>query len=356
MSPGAEVMKERAAIVVVNYCGWRDSIACIKSVLESTEACARIILIENGSSDDSLSKLTEWAANSEMVAGSTLAQALLREGLATPAQIRSECIDLDALALYPAQQPPLITIVASPKNLGFAGGNNAGMRLALADPTISHIWLLNNDTIVEPSALSALLRRLRDRPDAGQCGSTVLFLQAQDRVQAFAGARYFATAGIAMHVGRIFGRRRSVPPALVEHQLAYISGVSLLATRTFVEKVGLMSEDYFLYYEELDWALRGAPEFNLAYAPESIVYHKGGASIGSNRESSKRSTLSHIYLERNRLRITRRFFPEKLQTVRVFMLCQMVARLARLQWAGAACLFRALLELDDAPDSIRHVG
>jgi GT2 family glycosyltransferase len=344
-------MMEHAAIVVVNYRGWRDSIACLESVLESTAVCARIILIENGSNDDSLAKLREWTAKPDMLARSSLAQTLLSEGIATPAHIRSEWIELDAVVRRPVQPLSLITIVTSPKNLGFAGGNNAGMRLALADPTISHIWLLNNDTIVDSNALSALLSRSRDRPDAGQCGSTVFFLDAKDRVQAFGGARYFAGLALAMHVGRIFGYRRTLPPAVVEPHLDYISGVSILATRRFVENVGLMSEDYFLYYEELDWALRGASEFNLAYAPESIVYHRGGASIGSNRKSSKRSRLSHFYLQRNRLRITRRFFPKKLRTVRTFMAFQMMARLARLQWAGAACILQALLELDE-PESI----
>jgi GT2 family glycosyltransferase len=191
-----------------------------------------------------------------------------------------------------------------------------------------------------------MLDRLRQRPDAGLCGSTVLFYDQPGRVQAFGGARYFPRLGLAMHVGRIFGRRRHVPAADIERQLDYVSGASMLVTREFVKAVGLMSEDYFLYYEELDWAMRGRPDFGLAYAPDSIVYHRSGAAIGSNRHASKRSRLSEFYLQRNRLRFTRKFFPRCLPTVRSIQLFELAARLVRLDWDRAQVLLDAIRAAD----------
>ena len=106
----------------------------------------------------------------------------------------------------------------------------------------------------------------------------------------------------------------------------YAVGASMLVTREFLSTVGLMSEEYFLYYEELDWALRAKHGFVIGYARESLVYHKAGASIGSSNTTSRRSLMSDYYLMRNRLVITRKFFPQYLLSVRLFMLVEVLIR------------------------------
>jgi hypothetical protein len=76
-----------------------------------------------------------------------------------------------------------------------------------------------------------------------------------------------------------------------------------------------MEESYFLYFEELDWAMRAKGKFSLGYAPDSVIYHKEGATIGSNHDRKGRSLLSDQYASRNRVLFTRRFMPWALPTV-----------------------------------------
>jgi GT2 family glycosyltransferase len=89
----------------------------------------------------------------------------------------------------------------------------------------------------------------------------------------------------------------------------------MFLTRRFLETVGLMEESYFLYFEELDWAMRSRGRFLLGYAPESIIYHKEGAQAGSNADRMKRSLLSERFLSKNRVLFTKRYLPWALPSV-----------------------------------------
>jgi len=82
-----------------------------------------------------------------------------------------------------------------------------------------------------------------------------------------------------------------------------------LVRRPFLEQIGLMSENYFLYFEEIDWATRARGKYSLAYAPRSVVYHKEGRSIGTSVDRAKRSSSSCYYLARSGMLFTKRYFP-----------------------------------------------
>jgi GT2 family glycosyltransferase len=117
-------------------------------------------------------------------------------------------------------------------------------------------------------------------------------------------------------------------PSAVEAQMAYVVGASMLVTRRFVERGGLMEESYFLYSEEGDWALRGRRAgFRLGYAPKSWVYHKQGSSIGTSPQGG--SDLSLFYLYRAKLMFTRRHYPWLLPSVLAWLsweLCKFVLK------------------------------
>jgi GT2 family glycosyltransferase len=197
-----------------------------------------------------------------------------------------------------------LELVPTGSNLGFAGGNNVALRLALARDDFEYAWLLNNDTVVEKDALGHLVARMRDRPGAGMCGSTLRFYEPPHEVQAHGGATYNPWFGMPGNVERL---RPGEDHVQVESRLAYVMGASMLVSKAFLRDVGLMSEDYFLFYEELDWAARARGRYSLAYAPESRVYHKGGRSTGL---SGRRYDLaSDYYMNRAQLMYARRHTP-----------------------------------------------
>ncbi len=340
-------------IIIINWNGWKDTLECLESVFRLQISPYRVVVCDNGSCDDSLARIESWAKGQEM------APLALQQMARFSRPPHSKPIPCQRLTRNQAENnevrvtTPLILIDCE-INLGFAGGNNVGLRFAMKQADMSWAWLLNNDTVVHTRALTALIDKMSQTPKAGIAGSTLIYYHQPDKVQAFGGARYFPLIGLGMHIGRFRNRRRKVDEQTIENQMRYVIGASLFASRTFLEKVGLMSEDYFLYYEELDWALRARGHFSLAYAQDSLVFHKTGASIGSSNKSSVRSLLSDYYLMSNRLKITAKFFPSYLFPVRVMLVLESLLRLLRRRGEHAAMIWRLARNKQQSPPRPKH--
>lgn len=272
-------------VVLVNYNGTDDTVACLASLRTLRGGPLSVTVVENGSREAARDELRRWG---------------VEQGFRP---------EHDALsgALAGADGPIAVTLVFSPENLGFAGGNNVGIRRALADPACSHAWILNNDTEVDPDALAALRRRMDEDPVIGMCGSTLVFHDDRATVQAV-GGRFNRWKARAEELAPSTPIAALPARAAVERDVAYVVGASMLVSRRFLEEVGPMSEDYFLYYEEIDWAARARGRFRLAWAPDSIVYHKEGGSIGTSSRA-RPSDLSLYYMARSSLRFLARHRP-----------------------------------------------
>lgn len=336
-------MPHKTYIILVNWNGWQDTLECLESVFNLSIDQFSVIVCDNGSKDGSLDRIIDWANGDRpaRVSRASMSQySLPRINKPLPYQLLSktqsenESIDKDT---------PLVLIDCG-DNLGFAGGNNVGLRYALLQEDMAWCWLLNNDTVVEHNALMELKIKMERRPDAGIAGSTLIYYHQTDKIQAFGGARYFSFFGIAMHIGRFFNYKHTVNEQQIENQMDYVIGASMFTSRSFIENVGLMSEDYFLYYEELDWALRARGKFSQIYAQKSLVFHKAGASIGSSNKVSSRSLLSDSYLMSNRLKITRRFFPHYLMSVSFFLMLEAGIRLFQGKKEHAYMIFQLIIK------------
>ena len=191
------------------------------------------------------------------------------------------------------------TVHLAPDNLGYAGGVNYCLaRLA----HWSAIWILNPDTQADPGALQALV----DRLVAGGYGvvGSRLVNPMTNQVQLY-GGRWRPWMARGLNIG--MGADPAIVPdsAAVEREMDYVNGASMLVSRSFIDSVGLMNEDYFLYCEEIDWCLaRG--EHRIGYAHDSLVHHAHGSTIGSSKNKRLRSRLSVYLDERNKLLLTRR--------------------------------------------------
>jgi GT2 family glycosyltransferase len=125
----------------------------------------------------------------------------------------------------------------------------------------------------------------------------------------------------------------------------YVEGASMLVSRSFLDEIGLMCEDYFLYFEEADWATRAKDRFNLGYAPKSIVYHKVGACVGTSSNPLKKSYTCDYFNIRNRLLFTRRFYPAALPTVWLVISGALALRLVMGKWDRVVMIFRLLFNI-----------
>jgi len=191
---------------------------------------------------------------------------------------------------------PEFQLVKSPVNLGFAGGNNLGILRSVG----SYILLLNNDTEVDPGFLEPLVQRLEADSSIGMIGPKIRFHHSPEIIQ-FAG--YSPMSGITLRQ-HLTGYRQKDTGQFDEPGETYAThGAAMMVPRRVIEKVGLMAEQYFLYYEEHDWCHRiRKAGFRAWYEPDSLVFHKESISTG------KDSPFKTYYLTRNRILFARRNF------------------------------------------------
>lgn len=342
----------RVAAIVLNWRGWADTLECLESLLRTDPAPALVVICDNDSRDGSVERIGAWGAG--QVAAPRAVDRALRQLTEPPIPKPLEFTHVRAAAgggdkgtqatwNAPAAPRSRLVLLETGGNLGYAGGNNVGIRYALGDNAIEAVWILNNDTVVTAGALGAMIRELDRDARAGFCGSTLLFYDRPTIVQTLGGAAYDPWLALPTHIGGGEPLVQAPPPERVRARLDYITGASMLVRREVIEEIGLMDESYFLYFEELDWAVRARGRYTAAYAPSSVVFHKEGRSIGTDGSRHK-SEFADRWFHRNRLLITRRFFPRRLWTVRLALLVSVLRRAARGQWDRAGLVLRVLRE------------
>jgi GT2 family glycosyltransferase len=277
-------------VVVVGFDCTADVLNCLESLQASTYRDFEIHICENGGSK----------AFGELVAALSKRFALALPAAAMP--VADDRIAETRSDRLPPDGTPLVVHRAQ-ANLGYAGAVNATIRM-LAGVDWDAVWVLNPDTKPEPDALTALRRRAREG-DFGVVGSRLAHLEGSIHVL---GGCWRPWIGRGFNIGRGEPLSAPVSAGSVEARMNYIVGASMYVTRDYVESVGLMSEQYFLYNEDVDWCFRRGG-FKLGYAHDSIVFHAHGATIGSSVDKRQRSPLAVYLAERNKLLFTRRFYP-----------------------------------------------
>lgn len=335
---------QRVAVVILNWNGWRDTIECLESVFRLDYPHYQVVVCDNGSEDGSLERIRAWAEGSLAASVDGPPWLSLPPGVVSKPVTYVEYSRAEAEATGETARDAALVLIQTGANLGFAGGNNVGLRYMLARGNFAYAWLLNNDTVVRPDALRSLVRRMSEKPAAGMCGSTLLYYHRPDKVQAWAGGSYNRLRGVSRHLGVLTDASVLPNVAEVEADMAYVIGASMLVSQVFLRQVGVMNETYFLYYEEIDWACRARGRFDLAYAASSMVYHKEGGTVGSSH-TGQPSLLSVKFLYGNRLKFARRFFPQFVPTNWLRMAFECLVFLKRKQFKVAHIVLLALLGL-----------
>src|SRR4051812_4023773 len=330
-------------VVLVNWNGWQDTIECLESVFRLSYPTYQVIVCDNASEDNSLECLQQWAQGSRRAAVAD--HPLLRPLTFPPVAKPISWVTYDRTMVQRGgdelADTARLILIRNDQNRGFAAGNNLALQLALARGDLKYAWLVNNDTLVAPGALAALVRCAQRQPQVGLCSSTLLYYDAPDIVQTRGGIaynRWFATM-TPLEQGTPLAK--PVDQQRIERLMSYPAGASMLVTAEFLDSVGLLSEDYFLYYEELDWVRRAGSRFSVLYSPDSLVYHKEGRSIGTAQTDTAFHRADY-YAHRNRLRYTRRFFPIGLPTTILRTLLAVIARLWRRKPRRAWSLVRLI--------------
>lgn len=331
-------MTATLGVILVNWRGAGDTVECLESLRRAGQPL-RVVVVDNASGDGSLDRIEAWARGEQPAVPAD--SAMVRFSV-PPAP---KPIPYRRLAAGKSGGDEWLTLIDSGSNLGFAGGNNVGLRHFAADPAIAWFWLLNNDTVVDAEAPAALVAQMAATPDIGMCGTVVRYYHRPDTVQALCGSRFNLLTGTSRSIGSGQPATAKFDAAQVARDTDFVLGASLAVSRAFLETVGPMEEGYFLYFEEIDWAWRAAGRFVIGFAPDAVVYHKEGGSIGSSGRKGGRSVMSEYHLMRAKLLFVRRFRPALLPLHWAVAAAQIGARLVRRQPDKALVMTRALFGL-----------
>ncbi len=189
---------------------------------------------------------------------------------------------------------PKITFIKNPVNGGFANGNNIGIRQAKGD----YLFMINNDTAVPAGVIDRLVDALASDSRIGLVCPKVKYFDNKNIIQ-YAGQTKMSTFGMRTFIIG-YGEKDNGQYDKSE-ETYYVHGAAMMTRRDVVDKVGMMHEAYFLYYEELDWCdhIRKAG-YKIMYVHDALIYHKESLSTGKN------SPLKTYYLNRNRMIFLRR--------------------------------------------------
>ena len=236
------------SIITVNYNGLKDTCALIDSIPFNEDM--EVIVVDNGSQEDEASILQK--------------------------------------------RYPTIKVIRSDRNLGFAGGNNLGIKAARG----RYLYLINNDTIFKNFNPQALIQRLEFSKKIGVTCPKIRFAWGNNLIQ-FAG--YTPLSPITVRNKAIGFGEEDKGQYDTPHQTPYAHGAAMMLKREIIQEVGLIPECYFLYYEELDWSMMiTRAGYEIWYEPASTIYHKESQSTGQN------SPLRTYYITRNRLLLVKR--------------------------------------------------
>ncbi|WP_372837302.1 glycosyltransferase family 2 protein [Puniceibacterium confluentis] len=298
-------------VVVVAFNAADVILDCLESLLASRGVTLEIVLVDNASSDATVRTLRDWAAGD------------------TPYRVPQDMPfalqpSAKPLTLHPAGQPAepgperghRLTLIETGVNGGFAAGVNHGLAELAGRAQIDRFWVLNPDSAVPPDTAQAFATC--EAGDFSLLGGRVLYYSTPDIIQ-IDGGTIDRRSGVTGNIG--LSRRSAEMPPPDPAALDFITGASMVASRAFYEAAGPMPEDYFLYYEEVDWAQqRGARP--LAYCPGGLVYHRAGTAIGSPTLNRPASPFSLYFKHRARMRFVRRFHPARLPMALAYSLAK----------------------------------
>jgi len=245
------------AIILVNWNGYAFTVDCLASIRRIEFPDFKVILVDNASQNQEGKKL------------------------------KSEFPEID--------------LIENSSNLGFAGGNNVGIKKAL-DDGYSHVMLLNNDTVVEPDFLGQMIRRFQNNPQLGVVQPLIFFLHDRKKIWS-AGGKWNQLLCRSITLG---DRKYNEEYQAKNLELDWATGCCMLISRNALLSVGLLNEDYFAYFEDVEWSLRFREKgFKIELSAEAVIYHEAGASSKKKHSEGTLSSTVFYYHVRNQFYLLR---------------------------------------------------
>jgi GT2 family glycosyltransferase len=297
-------MKNTVSIIIVSHNNFNDTIACINSILLSNYINYRITVVDistNVSQENELNKLI----------------------------IDERITDKDFF------------IWLKRENKGYAFAANEGIKSSSNNQEISYYWILNNDTIILSNTLEQLLKKAESEVEVGIIGSKILYHHDHSIINSVGGKFNPYTAWM-YNIG--LQEKDMSQYDNNNFKFNYVYGASLFVTKKFVETVGLMNENYFLYYEELDWAIRGLRNnFKISYCYPSVIYHKQGAATGNKARTKNENLFFKALQYENLIKFYKLHYIKLIHVAYFKLMMTIFKRIIQLRFKEAILIFKIIL-------------
>jgi len=294
----------KVAIIVLNWNGWQDTIECLESLQKIDYSCYEIIVVDNGSTDDSVEMIKKWGegaipVNTKFVSSNRNLKPI--RYVKYERELAEKGGDGREKEFHKLPPNRKLTIIFTRENLGFAGGNNVGIRYALKKGDFNYILILNNDTVVAADFLTKIVKIAETNKRLGIIGGRIYYYENPQIIwygggelslwKALSYHKYYRKTDKELERDIDFKKLEKVVEA------TFITGCLMLIRKELLEDVGLFREDYFLSVEDTDFCYRAEKNhWKMKVNLEAKIWHKVAHSKG--REASLIST---YYETRNRL-------------------------------------------------------
>ncbi|MDI6644166.1 MAG: glycosyltransferase family 2 protein [Methanobacteriaceae archaeon] len=263
-------MKPKVTIIILNWNGWKDTVECLESVYQINYPNYHVIVVDNNSENDSIEKINSYCKGEIKVASDFIKFNNSNKPINIIKISESE-MSFKYEKIKNSSNPKLF-IIQNDQNYGFAKGNNIGILYSIYKLESDYVLLLNNDTIVDKNFLNILIKFAEINNDFGLFSPLIYEYYDAEKIQ-------YSSDKIKWYTGMIKKRKNDYNSTLVETDT--ICGASMLIKRSTIEKIGLLPEDYFMLWEDIDYSTKAIINgIKCGYVPKSKIWHKGSVSIG----------------------------------------------------------------------------
>lgn len=276
-------MNPKVSIIIINWNGWEDTVECLESVNQINYTNYNIILVDNGSRDNSIKNIQNYC-NGIKIESPFLKHDYHNKNIPIEFVIYDNYTNnfrLENYNLKNTNQNKII-LIKNKENYGFTKGNNIGIDYAIRFLDPKYVLLLNNDTVVDKNFLNILVEYSEKNDKVGFSGPKIYFhdFKGETNIIQCAGTKqnlwWFNPSNIGIFE-KDKGQYDEIKP------IDFVQGSCILARVEMINEIGMFDEDFFSYREENDWGIRGNNQgWESVYVPKAVIWHKGGKSSGGH--------------------------------------------------------------------------
>lgn len=299
-----ETNPPKVAIIILNWNGWQDTVECLESLQKIDYPCYEIIIVDNGSTDDSVEMIKKWgeggiSINTKFVSFDHTSKPV--RCIQYERELAEEGGDGRDKEFHKLPPNRKLTIIYTKENLGFAGGNNVGIRYALKKGDFNYLLILNNDTVVAPDFLTRMVETGETDKKLGITGGKIYYYDNPQRIW-YGGGKLSSWKASSYH--EYYGEtdeklEREINSKKLKKVVGatFITGCLMLIRKELLQDLGLFREDYFLSVEDTDFCYRALKNhWKMNVNLEAKIWHRVAPTKGGEA-----SSINAYYKTRNRL-------------------------------------------------------